>query len=189
MGSVFNNIFCMGRGRFFCIRYGWKDLFKKIFIWMEIVYRMEKGLYDALQVRFIKLHFTVAFLQDSQLPEDKVSAIRGGMGEMLLRMNCIRDRQCESCDFEPECIVQRTMYSKFEKTQDSHCRSRIQFMRSNISPIPPLIAETLSSGNWLSCKNATVKCSFIKRTCNALCRELCILSLRKHRNLSRQAGV
>lgn len=116
MGSVFNNIFCMGRGRFFCIRYGWKDLFKKIFIWMEIVYRMEKGLYDALQVRFIKLHFTVAFLQDSQLPEDKVSAIRGGMGEMLLRMNCIRDRQCESCDFEPECIVQRTMYSKFEKT-------------------------------------------------------------------------
>lgn len=79
---------------------------------------MEKGLYDALQVRFIKLRFAVAFLQDSQLPEDKVSAIRGGMGEMLLRMNCIRDRQCESCDFEPECIVQRTMYSKFEKTPE-----------------------------------------------------------------------
>lgn len=77
---------------------------------------MEKGLYDALQVRFIKLRFTVAFLQDSQLPEDKVSAIRGGMGEMLLRMNCIRDRQCKACDFEPECIVQKTMYSKFEKT-------------------------------------------------------------------------
>ena len=77
---------------------------------------MEKGLYDALQVRFIKLRFTVVFLQDSQLPEDKVSAIRGGMGEMLLRMNCVRDRQCESCDFESECIVQRTMYSKFEKT-------------------------------------------------------------------------
>lgn len=76
---------------------------------------MEKGLYDALQVRFIKLRFTVAFLQDSQLPEDKVSAIRGGMGQMLLRMNCIRDRQCETCDFESECIVQRTMYSKFEK--------------------------------------------------------------------------
>lgn len=79
---------------------------------------MEKGLYDALQVRFIKLHFIVSFLQDSQLPEDKVSAIRGGMGEMLLRMNCIRDRRCESCDFEPECIVQKTMYSKFEKTPE-----------------------------------------------------------------------
>lgn len=77
---------------------------------------MEKGLYDALQVRFVKLRFTVSFLQDSSLPEDKVSAIRGGMGEMLLRMNCVRDRRCGSCDFESECIVQRTMYSKFEKT-------------------------------------------------------------------------
>jgi len=77
---------------------------------------LEKGLYDALQVRFVKLHFTVSFLHDSCLPEDKVSAIRGGMGEMLLRMNCVRDRQCESCDFRSECIVQKTMYSKFEKT-------------------------------------------------------------------------
>ena len=76
---------------------------------------MEKQLYDALQARFVKLHFTVAFHTDSRLPSDKVSALRGGMGEMLLRMNCIRDRQCEICDFESECIVQRTMYSKFEK--------------------------------------------------------------------------
>lgn len=37
------------------------------------------------------------------------------MGEMLLRANCIRDRNCETCDFESECIVQRTMYSKFEE--------------------------------------------------------------------------
>ena len=85
---------------------------------METTERMEKGLYDALQVRFVKLRFTISFQQDSCLPEDKVSAIRGGMGEMLLRMNCIRDRQCGSCDFESECIVQRTMYSKFEKTPE-----------------------------------------------------------------------
>lgn len=77
---------------------------------------MEKELYDALQVRFLKLRFRLVFLEDSHVPEDKVSAIRGGMGEMLLQMNCIRDRQCESCDFEAECIVQKTMYSKFEKT-------------------------------------------------------------------------
>lgn len=76
---------------------------------------VERDLYDALQVRFIKLCFTVSFLQDSCLPGDKVSALRGGMGEMLLRMNCIRDRQCEICDFESECIVQRTMYSRFEQ--------------------------------------------------------------------------
>lgn len=79
---------------------------------------MEKDLFDALQVRFIKLCFTITFTEDSMLPMDKASAIRGGMGEMLLRINCVRDRQCEVCDFESECIVQRTMYSKFEKQPD-----------------------------------------------------------------------
>ena len=49
------------------------------------------------------------------LPKQKVSAIRGGIGEMLLRANCVRGRECESCDFESECIVQRIMYSKYEK--------------------------------------------------------------------------
>ncbi len=75
---------------------------------------MDQRLFDALQVRFVKLRFTAAFLEDSVLPRDKVSAVRGGMGEMLLRMNCVRDRQCETCDFEAECIVQKIMYSKFE---------------------------------------------------------------------------
>ncbi|MBR6769760.1 MAG: CRISPR system precrRNA processing endoribonuclease RAMP protein Cas6 [Lachnospiraceae bacterium] len=44
----------------------------------------------------------------------KASAIRGGIGEMLLRANCIRNRECEVCDFRSECIVQRTMYSQFD---------------------------------------------------------------------------
>lgn len=76
---------------------------------------MDNNIFKALQVRFVKLQFTVEFPQDSVLPKDKVSAIRGGMGEMLLRMNCVRDRQCEKCDFESECIVQKIMYSKFVK--------------------------------------------------------------------------
>ena len=71
---------------------------------------MDKELFNALKVRFIRLRFTLAFLDDSILPKNKVSAIRGGMGEMLLRMNCVRDRQCETCDFTTECIVQRIMY-------------------------------------------------------------------------------
>lgn len=75
--------------------------------------RMDDKLLNALQVRFVKLRFTVDLLEDSVLPKDKVSAIRGGMGEMLLRMNCVRDRQCDTCDFETECIVQKVMYSKF----------------------------------------------------------------------------
>lgn len=74
---------------------------------------MDPVLYDALQVRYIKLYITVSFLEDTFLPVNKASALRGGMGEMLLQMNCIRDRNCEECDFEAECLVQRTMYSRY----------------------------------------------------------------------------
>ena len=52
-------------------------------------------LYEALQIRYVKLHFTILFPEASSLPVNKVSALRGGMGEMLLRANCVRDRQCE----------------------------------------------------------------------------------------------
>lgn len=44
---------------------------------------------------------------------------------MLLKANCIKDTQCENCDFFSECIVQRTMYSKLEKVPE--------FMQSNDS--------------------------------------------------------
>lgn len=76
---------------------------------------IDSQLYQALQIRYIKLHFTIAFTETAVLPVNKVSALRGGMGEMLLRANCIRDRRCDSCDFEEECIVRRTMYSKFKE--------------------------------------------------------------------------
>ena len=69
-------------------------------------------LQEYLQVKYIKLHFTVEMLEDTYLPVNKASAIRGGMGEMLLRINCISDRNCEKCEFEDECIVRRVMYSK-----------------------------------------------------------------------------
>ena len=72
---------------------------------------LEQGTFD---IRYVKLHFEVEFLEDSKLPVNKASALRGGMGEMLLRANCVRDRNCENCDFEMECIVRRTMYSKME---------------------------------------------------------------------------
>lgn len=79
---------------------------------------MKDILEKNLEIRYTKVNFTIQFLEDTVLPEQKVSALRGGIGEMLLRANCIRDRQCEKCDFESECIVQRTMYSKFEKKPD-----------------------------------------------------------------------
>jgi len=76
---------------------------------------INNSLYQALQIRYVKLHFKIMFLDNEILPINKVSALRGGMGEMLLRANCIRDRQCGVCDFEDECIVRRTMYSKFKQ--------------------------------------------------------------------------
>ena len=65
-------------------------------------------------IRYVKLHFTIEFDGDYELPKYKASALRGGMGEMLLRANCIKDRDCDNCDFRSECIVQRIMYSKME---------------------------------------------------------------------------
>lgn len=75
---------------------------------------MAGQLENTLQIRYVKLHFTVRMLSDTWLPADKVSALRGGMGEMLLRANCVRDRDCAHCDFEKECIVRNTMYSKYD---------------------------------------------------------------------------
>ena len=76
---------------------------------------MDEALQQALQVHYIKLYFKVAMLENTTLPEHKVSALRGGIGEMLLRANCIQNRECENCDFRSECIVQRTIYSQFAK--------------------------------------------------------------------------
>lgn len=95
---------------------------------------MDQQLARALKIRYIKLHFKVALLEDSMLPSDKVSALRGGMGEMLLRANCVRDRNCGQCDFERECIVRRTMYSKYDI-------------------IPPFVKTDDSIGYILECEN------------------------------------
>ena len=74
---------------------------------------MNEELKKALGVRYIKLHFEVEILEDCELPQTKASAIRGGMGQMLLSAHCIRDRNCETCGFRDECVVQRIMYSPF----------------------------------------------------------------------------
>lgn len=75
---------------------------------------MNEELKKALSVRYIKLHFEVEVMENCELPMTKASAIRGGMGQMLLGAHCIRDRNCETCDFRDECVVQRIMYSPFD---------------------------------------------------------------------------
>ncbi len=69
---------------------------------------------EALEIRYVDLKFILTILENTKLPRNKCSALRGGMGQMLLRQNCVRDQKCEICDFERECIVRRTMYSQFE---------------------------------------------------------------------------
>lgn len=67
------------------------------------------------EIRYISLHYTVMLCQDCTLPEKKTSAIRGGFGEMLLRANCISDRDCDHCSFYEECLVPRIFYSKYKE--------------------------------------------------------------------------
>ena len=99
---------------------------------------LSEELENLLQIRYIKLHFCIEILRDGRLPRYKSSALRGGMGQMLLMSNCIRDKNCENCDFEEDCLVRRMMYPKmtirpkFMTQQDSEgyvleCENRDEF--------------------------------------------------------------
>ena len=102
---------------------------------------LPKELENLLQIRYIKLHFCLEILCDGRLPRYKSSALRGGMGQMLLMSNCIRDKNCENCDFEEDCLVRRMMYPKmtirpkFMTQQDSEgyvleCENKDEFFSS-----------------------------------------------------------
>lgn len=71
-----------------------------------------------LNIRYTKTHFILKMTHDTVLSSNKVSALRGGIGTMLLNANCIGDRQCEKCSFREECLVQRMMYSRFDIKPD-----------------------------------------------------------------------
>lgn len=71
-----------------------------------------------LSVLYIKLDFCLLFGEDTVLPREKVSALRGGMGEMILRQNCVSDRKCEECIFEEPCLVRHLVYTRMKKKPD-----------------------------------------------------------------------
>ena len=64
-----------------------------------------------LEIPYITLTFCLRFLKPSEVPEQKVSALRGGLGEMLLRKNCVADRNCDECRFQDSCIVWNAFYT------------------------------------------------------------------------------
>lgn len=65
-------------------------------------------------IPYIKLVFQVEMAENAVLPKTKTAALRGGMGEMLLRQNCISDWKCEACRFNKACVVRHTFYSYME---------------------------------------------------------------------------
>lgn len=62
-------------------------------------------------IPYISLRFRAEIVRDVRMPETKTAALRGGMGEMLLRQNCVMDRDCGGCRFKEACIVNHTFYS------------------------------------------------------------------------------
>lgn len=74
---------------------------------------MKKNL--TFDIPYIRLCFCGELLNDARMPETKTAALRGGMGEMLLRQNCVTDRNCGVCRFSKACVVNHTFYSAMEK--------------------------------------------------------------------------
>ena len=91
-----------------------------------------------LNVPYIKLKFVLAFPDGAYLPKNKVSALRGGMGEAFLRQHCVRDRACRTCEFKKTCIVYMTMYTSMEVK-------------------PPFMQGDDSVGYLLECENSRQK--------------------------------
>ena len=73
---------------------------------------MRESIFD---IPYIKLQFITEMMENTVLPPIKVSALRGGLGEMLLRQHCIRDRNCEDCIFQEPCLFRHTFYTDMEK--------------------------------------------------------------------------
>lgn len=66
-------------------------------------------------IPYIRLCFRTEILEHAQMPETKTAALRGGMGEMILKQNCVTDKNCGECRFKKACVVMHTFYSSMEK--------------------------------------------------------------------------
>ncbi len=69
-------------------------------------------------IPYSTLTFCLRFHKPVKLPEQKVSALRGGLGEMLLRQHCVADRKCEACKFQESCIVWNVFYTPMRLKPD-----------------------------------------------------------------------
>lgn len=66
------------------------------------------------QATFTKLIFQLEFTDEGSIPRHKTSALRGGLGQMLLAQNCFGDSsKCQECTLATSCLVQKVMYAKY----------------------------------------------------------------------------
>lgn len=65
---------------------------------------------EKFDIRYSKINLVFEFTEATKMPKNKVSAIRGGMGEMLLEQYCLSDRNCNVCKFKEDCTVPRIFY-------------------------------------------------------------------------------
>lgn len=68
---------------------------------------------EFLNIRYLKISFKLSFVQDTYFPKNKVSALRGGIGEVFMKKYCVEDRRCEACSKAPKCVAHNIMYSEF----------------------------------------------------------------------------
>ena len=93
-----------------------------------------------LNIPYVKLHFTARVEEACRLPRNKASALRGGVGQMMILQNCIlvsgsrTDEDCCECSCQEECLVQRFLYTP-------------------VSVQPAFSAEKLSMGYLFECEN------------------------------------
>ncbi len=70
------------------------------------------------RIKYQSYVYTLRFYEETELPSNKTSMFRGGIGEMLLRKHCLSDRNCEKCGFKDSCIVPNIYYHRFKIRPD-----------------------------------------------------------------------
>lgn len=66
------------------------------------------------KIRYSKLKFILKIERDCSLPSFKNSALRGGMGKMLMEFSCFGNGNCNECNYKDDCMVDKVMYSKLK---------------------------------------------------------------------------
>ena len=67
-----------------------------------------------LNIRYLKLHFFIRFYKESIVFRHKPSALRGGIGNILIEKYCLKEKDCSLCSFNGECIAHQVLYGKYK---------------------------------------------------------------------------